>query len=216
MQSKRQQIIEILKERGSATVEELSQGLGITPVTVRHHLDVLRSEGLVNEPVVRHRATSGRPQHAYSLTPKAGELFPKNYNGLAAQLLEEVKARYDSREVNVIFDGMTSRLLADAPQLVPGEPVERRLDRAVQFLNQKGYVARWEQHHEGILVHTCNCPYEGLAGRHPELCNMDITLIASLTGFAPERVSHAACGDDSCSYLIRESTLASESLSSAA
>lgn len=208
MQSKRQQIIEILKERGSATVEDLSQELGITPVTVRHHLDVLRSEGLVNEPVVRHRATSGRPQHAYSLTTKAGELFPKNYNGLVAQLLDEVKARYDSREVNVLFDGMTSRLLADAPRLLPGEPLEQRLDRAVQFLNQKGYVARWERNLEGIMVYTCNCPYEGLAGRHPELCNMDINLIASLTGFASERVCHAACGDDSCSYLIPESALA--------
>jgi len=207
VQNKRQQIIEIMKERGSATVEELSKELGITTVTVRHHLDVLRAEGLVSEPVVRHRATSGRPQHAYGLTAKAGDLFPKNYNGLAAQILDEVKTRYDAREVNVIFEGVASRLLADAPRPVPGEPVNKKLDRIVEFLNQKGYVARWEHGDDGILLHTCNCPYEGLADSHPELCNMDMTLIAALTGLAPDRVSHIAQGERSCSYLIKKSDL---------
>ena len=203
MQSKRQQIVEILKERGSVTVEELSKELKLTSVTVRHHLDVLRTEGLVADPVVRHRPTSGRPQHAYTLTHKADELFPKNYNGLAAQLLAEVKARYDAREVNVIFEGLTTRLLAEAPGHIVGETIEKRLDRVIEFLNQKGYVARWERKPEGFLVHTCNCPYEGLAGNHPELCNMDMTLIGSLVGRIPERVCHISAGDESCSYLIR-------------
>jgi predicted ArsR family transcriptional regulator len=204
VQSKRQQIIEILKDRGNATVEELSQELNITSVTVRHHLDVLRSEGLVAEPTVRHRASSGRPQHIYALTPKADELFPKNYNGLAAQLLAEVKTRFDAREVNVIFEGLTGRLLAEASGPVDGETVEQRLDRVIEFLNQKGYVARWERKSEGFVVHTRNCPYEGLAGNHPELCKMDMTLIGSLVGRLPERVCHISAGDESCSYLIRD------------
>ena len=204
MQTQRQKIVEILKDRGSTTVEELSKELSITSVTVRHHLDVLRSEGLVADPIVRHRATSGRPQHAYALTHKADELFPKNYNGLAAQLLAEVKARYDAREINVIFEGLTSRLLAEAPQPVSNESMDQRLDRVIEFLNQKGYVARWERKPDGFLVHTRNCPYEGLAGNHPELCNMDMTLIGSLLGRIPERVCHISAGDESCSYLIRE------------
>ncbi len=207
MQSKRQQIIEILKVRGSATVEELSKELGITSVTVRHHIDVLRSDGLVSEPMVRHRSTSGRPLHTYSLTSRADDLFPKNYNSLVAQLLDEVKARFDAREVNVLFEGMTGRLLADAPQPVDGDTVAERFDRAIQFLNQRGYFARWERTPEGIVLHTCNCPYEGLAGKHPELCSMDINLIVGLTGFVPERVCHITEGGDSCSYLIREGAL---------
>lgn len=185
-------------------MEELSKELNITSVTVRHHLDVLRSEGLVADPIVRHRATSGRPQHAYTLTHKADELFPKNYSGLAAQLLAEVKARYDAREINVIFEGLTNRLLSEAPQPISGEPIEQRLDQVIEFLNQKGYVARWERQPDGFLVHTRNCPYEGLAGNHPELCNMDMTLIGSLMGRIPERVCHISAGDESCSYLIRE------------
>jgi len=188
-------------------VEELSNELGITTVTVRHHLDVLRAEGLVSEPVVRHRATSGRPQHAYGLTTKAGALFPKNFNGLAAQILDEVKSRFDIRAVNVIFEGVASRLLAEAPAAIPNESFEQKLDGIVGFLNQKGYVARWEHSADGILVHTCNCPYEGLADSHPELCSLDMTLIAALTGLIPDRVSHMAQGEQSCSYLIKKSDL---------
>lgn len=207
MQNKRQLIISILKERGSATVDELSKELGITSVTVRHHLDVLRSEGLVSEPVVRHRATSGRPQHAYALTLKANELFPKNYDGLAMQLLDEVKAHSDTRAVDVFFEGITRRLLAEAPRPAATEPMPRRLDHAVEFLNEKGYVARWENTDNGYVVHTCNCPYAGIADRHPELCAVDMNLIASLVGRIPERVCHLTEGGESCSYLIRPNAL---------
>lgn len=207
MQNKRQLIISILKERGSATVDELSKELGITSVTVRHHLDVLRSEGLVSEPVVRHRATSGRPQHAYTLTVKANELFPKNYDGLAMQLLDEVKAHSDMRAVNIFFEGVTRRLLIEAPRPAANEPMPRRLDHAVGFLNEKGYVARWENTDDGYVVHTCNCPYAGIADRHPELCAVDMNLIASLVGRIPERVCHLTEGGESCSYLIRPNAL---------
>ena len=51
MHSKRRQILDILKTRGSATVEELRQELGITSVTVRHHLVDMRAEELVGEPL---------------------------------------------------------------------------------------------------------------------------------------------------------------------
>ena len=61
MQATRQRILEILKERNTATVEELAYDLGLTPVTIRHHLDILRSEGLVQAPQVKRRDTPGRP-----------------------------------------------------------------------------------------------------------------------------------------------------------
>ncbi len=57
MQATRQRILEILKERHTATVEELAKELELTPVTIRHHLDILRSEGLVQAPQVKRRDT---------------------------------------------------------------------------------------------------------------------------------------------------------------
>jgi predicted ArsR family transcriptional regulator len=203
MQSSRRQIIDILKRSGSATVEELSKELNITSVTVRHHLDVLRSEGLVGEPVVRHRTTSGRPQHLYTLTAQADELFPRNYNGLAEVLISEMKARLDDRQINVIFEGAAARLIADAPHPIAGEPMAARVQRAVDFLNQKGYVADWERQATGVLISTRNCPFDGLADSNPELCSMDLALITSLMGVQIERVCHRTQGDSTCAYLCQ-------------
>lgn len=204
MQSTRQAILEHLKKHGQATVDELAGILGLTAVTVRHHLDILRSEALVAEPVVRHRTSRGRPQYAFTLTERASTHFPKNYDSLAAKVLDELKTRSDSQLVNVIFEGVAARLSAEAPAPAPGEPLTARLDRAVGFLNERGYVAHWEKSADGYLLHTYNCPYESLSDRHPELCQMDMVLVGNLLGVVPQRLGRLADGARSCAYLVRE------------
>ena len=78
MQDTRQKILDHLKTHGEATVEELREWLGgITAVTVRHHLDVLRRDGLVDAPTVERRDTPGRPRYVYTLTEKASRYFPR-------------------------------------------------------------------------------------------------------------------------------------------
>ncbi|MDW8327190.1 MAG: ArsR family transcriptional regulator [Anaerolineales bacterium] len=202
MQTTRKAILDYLKQNGQATVDELAEVLDLTAVTVRHHLDILRREALVAEPVVRHRNSRGRPQHVFTLTQRASEHFPKNYDQLAGAVLEEIKT-HNPQLVNVIFEGVAARLSGEAPRAAD-EPWPERLDRAVQFLNARGYVARWEQTDEGYLIHTSNCPYEALAGKHPELCQMDLVLIGNLLGAVPQRVSRLAEGATSCTYRVRE------------
>jgi predicted ArsR family transcriptional regulator len=200
MQQTRQAILEFLKENGAATVDELAGVVGLNSVTVRHHLDILRGDELIGDPVVRHRSKPGRPQFVYTLTEKASTHFPKNYCDLAAKLLEEVKATTPPDGVKVILEGVANRLSAAAPKLAGDEPTTERLDRAVIFLNDHGYVAGWEQSGEGYLLHTCNCPYEALAKQNPELCSMDLTLAGNLLGGTVERVSWVLDGASSCSY----------------
>lgn len=208
MQPTRNAILEYLKEHGAATVDELAGVLKLTPVTVRHHLDILRGDELVAEPEIRHRSTPGRPQYSYSLTAKASRHFPKNYCDLAGQLIAEVKAHAEPGLINVIFDGVAERLVAGAPPPRPGEPLEARLERAVEFLNARGYVARWEAAQDapeaGYWLHTCNCPYESLAGGNPELCAMDLSLMEKLLGAEPRCASRVAEGGASCAYWIAD------------
>src|SRR5262245_8823592 len=105
MQQTRQRILEILRDKGEATVQELVDDLkdriqhDITVVTIRHHLDVLRGEALVTPPTVRHRNGRGRPQYVYQLTEKAQSYFPSNYQKLAANLLLQIKATLPPREI---------------------------------------------------------------------------------------------------------------------
>jgi predicted ArsR family transcriptional regulator len=202
MQKTRRLILDYLKEHGQATVDELAEVLRLNSVTVRHHLDILRGTGLIGEPTIRHRSTPGRPQYCYALTEEASQQFPKNYCDLAGKLIEEVKASAPSNVIDLIFEGVAVRLAQAAPGLVPGEPMPERLDRAVDYLNSQGYVANWEQTEAGWLLQTCNCPYEALADRNPELCGMDLSLVTNLLGVAPERVSRVVEGAATCAYLF--------------
>lgn len=210
MQGTRQAILNILKENGQATVDQLSDYLNLTPVTIRHHLDILRSEGLVQAPKVKRRQTPGRPQHIYSLTEQASSFFPKNYVDFANLTLLELRDRVGAEEVDSIARGVARRMAADAPRPMVGEVFSERLRRVVEFLNKKGYVARWESNGQGYLVHMANCPYQGLTQHHAAPCIMDMALITELLGTEPERIAWASAGDDACAYMIHEPSRAGQ------
>jgi predicted ArsR family transcriptional regulator len=203
MQKTRQKILEYLRQHGEATVEDLSQALNdLTPVTVRHHLDVLRSQGMVGSPEIRHRTTPGRPRYVYTLTDKAQALFPNNINALTSHLLGEMLDTLEDRQINVIFDGIATRMASDLGPAPAGESFEARLERVVEHLTNHGYEARLEAHPQGFVLHTTNCPYMGLVDDHQELCGLDVRYISQLLGAVPRRIAHKMEGEDSCSYLV--------------
>lgn len=204
MQSRRQQILEILKDRGGCTVAELAAALDITSVTVRHHLDVLRTSGLVAEPEIRHRSSVGRPEYVFRLTDEAGSHFPKNYAGLAGDLLTTLKDRVPSSEFAALFAQLGERMASEAGEIDEAQALPRRLDRLVGYLDDKGYMARWEKSAQGYVVHTRNCPYEALAQSHDEVCVADRTMIATMLHLPVKQVCHLQSGDDTCSYLVGE------------
>ncbi len=206
MQQTRQYILEILRERGDATVDELVNALKdrihheITAVTIRHHLDILRSEELVTPPTVRRRSTPGRPQHVYALTEKALEFFPNNYQNLVEALLDQVKATLPPPQVNVIMENIADKMVTDAGLLAV--PMEARLDQITVYLNQQGYDSHWEPSPEGYILYTRNCPYRQIAGDHNELCGLDFRVVSGLLGVVPRRVSRLVEHDDRCTFLI--------------
>lgn len=213
MQSTRRHILEILKEKGQATVEEIVASLSarighITAVTIRHHLEVLRGEGLVAAPAVRRRTTPGRPQHVYALTDQALDLFPNNYRNLAAELLKQIKTQFPHREANVILEGVADQLAAG---LNLGDvPMPARLDTVVHYLTEQGYHAYWETSTQGFVLHTGNCPYHHLTADNEELCAMDLRLVSRLLGVVPRRIGRLVEGGESCAYLIPNKSIVTE------
>lgn len=203
MQKTRQKIIEYLREHDEATVDELSEALdSLTAVTVRHHLDILRGEGLIAAPEVRHRTSPGRPKYVYRLTPKAESLFPDNLRVLTDTILSELQSTLNPQQINVFFDGVADRM---AQAVQPGdqhETFEQRLDRVVEHLTGHGYEANWERTQRGYLLHTSNCPYSSVVERHDHLCHLDARYIGRLLGTVPQRVSHLQQNGDTCSYLV--------------
>jgi predicted ArsR family transcriptional regulator len=176
----RHRIIEILKENGTATVAELAIELGMAQVSVRHHLDILIGEDLVTASGVRRRNGAGRPSQIYALAPGASKLFPQAHEALAGEMLREIKIMLPPDEVKSMFRRLAERAARDAPPVHPGQSLEDRLDQVADFLSEKGYTARWEARDGRYELYTCNCPYAGVADRHPEVCEMDHALVQSL------------------------------------
>jgi predicted ArsR family transcriptional regulator len=201
VQATRERILNILKERGQATVDDLSQELGLTAVTVRHHLDILRGEGLIAAPLIRRRKTPGRPQYIYTLADKADSFFPKRYRHLSNLILDEIRAYLAPAEVEQIMQDIGKRIANQAN--VPQNGLEIRLPAATKFLNELGYMARWEQNDNGdYLLHVANCPYEEVSQQDQQVCSIDMTLLTQLLGVSPERISWSAQGDQDCTYLF--------------
>ena len=206
MQVTRERILNIVKERGQVTVDELSQELGLTAVTVRHHLDILRGEGLVSTPLSRRRKAPGRPKHVYTLTEKASGLFPKRYDRLTAQILDEVRLHFSPDEVGQMMKRIGERIASRAA-LPSGDDFEIRLVAAIEYLQELGYMPSWKRDGDGgYILHIANCPYERVALQDREVCAIDLALLTRLLGTTPQRIASAAQGDHQCVYAVRPPT----------
>jgi predicted ArsR family transcriptional regulator len=202
MQSTRQEILEILKEEQQATVEDLADRLELTPMTIRHHLNVLQAQNLVVASKVRRSQRVGRPRLVYTLTDSADDLFPQSYGELARHLVSEVKETVGEEETRAIFRRIADRIVNEAPAPVGGQSFEERMEQVTGFLESLGFILRWEKTDEGYIFMNINCPYRRVASVHGELCAMDTMLLTGLLGVEPKRLGSLREGDTACSALI--------------
>jgi DeoR family suf operon transcriptional repressor len=203
MQSTRQEILSILREERQATVEDLAESLELTPMTIRHHLNVLQAQNLVVASKVRRSKRVGRPRLVYTLTDAADELFPHGYGDLARRLVSEVKETMGEEEVQAIFRRIAIDLADEAPPAEKGQSFEDRLDQISEFLEERGFLSRWEKTDEGYVLTNVNCPYRQVSREHGEVCIMDLELLERVLGVKPHRVESMRSGGAACSFLLQ-------------
>lgn len=204
MQTTRQIIIELLKERGQATVEELAEGVGLTQMAVRHHLNVLYGENLVVTSSVRRKKQPGRPQQLYSLTETASKLFPEDYYHLAGYLLDEVKNTLGTDGLEKVLSRIADKMAAESPLLHAGQSSEERLDQLVQFLRDKSFAARWVKEGDDYVIRVLTCPYRQVARNHNQVCRLDMQIIKEMLNADPVLSSCIANGDEYCTYRVAQ------------
>ena len=202
MQSTRQEILEILKEERQATVEDLAQRLELTPMTIRHHLNVLQAQNLVVASKVHRSKRVGRPRLVYTLTEAADDLFPQSYGQLARHLVSEVKETMGEDEAEAILRRVADRVAREAPPWVEGEKFEQRLDVVVDFMHEQGFISRWEKADDGYVLTNINCPYRHVSQEHDQVCIMDTEILNKLLGVEPQRLSSMRTGDAACAFLL--------------
>jgi predicted ArsR family transcriptional regulator len=168
MTTARQKVLNYLAKNRTASAREIARSLKMSAAAVRHHLRVLVSDGRLEVESVRSRAVKGRPENVYSL-PRAA--LGDNLSALSEALLAEAGS-------SVGADALAKRLAGEAN--FGSQPVAKRLNLAVEKLDQMNYHARWEAGAEGPRVHFGHCPYAAIIAGHPELCEMDTKLVSLL------------------------------------
>lgn len=171
----RQRILRHLKRVGEASVADLSGGLGLTPVTIRHHLEALQGDGLVERPTARRKAGPGRPELIYQATPAADRLMPRNYGELCSCLLSASTSARSGEELEHVLERLGDKLGTD-------ERPAGGLGGVRRALEQRGYFPTVRRTDGGITVRLANCPYLEVAELTPALCHFDRALIEGLLG----------------------------------
>ena len=152
------------------------------------------------------------------LTPSSPTILPHSLTGL----LKQLRNALPPTQFDEALDALAHEFGAQFPREKLGDEVSKeRMDRIVAFLNERGYLARWEEeeisdeclrsesnageeesNQVSYLLHKCNCPYSGITAEHNELCIMDLALVEYLLGQECERIHSLAHDAPCCTYRI--------------
>ena len=204
--SLRHAILVRLRREGPSAPEQLATALGASRTGVLQQLRALEAAGLVARQTVRHGV--GRPRHIYDVTPDAQDLFPSNYEGLAASLLVAIGAVGGDGLLEEVFTARRRQL---------GKRIRKELDERVGrnaslaervrglavIQDEQGYMCEATQGPDGSLeLRECNCAIYDVAQKTDLACQAELDLFRQVLGANVVRRSHIASGDRCCSYVI--------------
>ncbi len=191
----RQKVLNQLTKLGPASPRDLARALRMSDATVRHHLRVLASDGRVTplpspqQGGPRGVGERGRPVKIYALSPAlAGDNLPALTSALLA-------------ESTVPMETLAKHIL-DA-SAIGNQPLTRRLTLLVEKLNAKHYQARWEAGADGPRVIFGRCPYAAVIEGHPELCQMDASLLSNSLRMDARQSAKIEKGRGMCVFGVR-------------
>jgi predicted ArsR family transcriptional regulator len=189
----------------------------MTEANARHHLSILREQGLIKEIGLRPRSGRGRPAKVFGL---ANHLIGDNLTILASVLLdlaestpqlslEAVSHRmadkiHEIAEIEADPAAKPDAGFITIPDVHP-KNLTQSLNRLTQILNLQHYHSRWEAHIEAPILIFGNCPYSAIIEDHPELCQMDSGIIQQLLGVSNQqtaKMTKDASGLTQCVFRI--------------
>jgi predicted ArsR family transcriptional regulator len=194
----RGRLVTILR-RAAGTVEELARALNLTDNAVRAHLTTLERDGLVQQGGVRRGPGSGKPAHAYELTPEAEALFPKAYGELLRQLVHLLGERLAPAALDDLLRELACRLAEGHRQ--SGGSVGDHVAGAVTFLNSLGGLAEQQPTESGYRITGCSCPLAAVLPGNPQACHLAELLLSEVIG-TPVHEQCQRDGNPRCDFEI--------------
>lgn len=203
VQKTRRQILDILKQRGSATLEELARKIGLSPVTIRAHLSVLERDGLIASDEVRGKV--GRPHFVYTLSDKAQQHFPATYHMAAHRFLQGFKEVASPEQMALLVERVAERWAAEKEGRLAGKRLEERVAEVARIRTEEGAMTEWERFNGGYIIRQHHCTLSQIAQLHPEVCETELEYIRRLLGpgVSVEYETSISGGAQKCVYRIR-------------
>jgi len=200
----RNRVLRSLLLNQKRTVNELAESVDINPISVRHHVNKLEAEGLIQSEEERHGV--GRPRLVFSLTPKGMEQFPQRYLQLTLRLLEQLKSSLPDKVLGNIFKEVAEGIANDLTHDINLEDLDlrERLELLQEVLTSEGFMVNLQEEEGNLYIVEASCPYHHVGEDFPEICVVDQELIAHFASTTPKRVECILDGDKQCKYLIVE------------
>jgi predicted ArsR family transcriptional regulator len=204
--SLRRDLLLRLRLDGSSSPDQLAERVGASRTGVLQQLRALEAANLVSRQTVRHGV--GRPRHLYDVAADAQDLFPSNYDALAAGLLAAIESVGGDDLLEQVFtarrrqlgarvrDQMSERVALDAP-------LADRVRELAVIQADNGYLADTTIDASGtIRLREHNCAIYHIAKGSPAACRAELELFREVLGAEVVRDEHIASGDRCCSYRI--------------
>jgi predicted ArsR family transcriptional regulator len=201
----RRKLLELIKSGGPQTATELAEGLGVTPVAVRQHLQALRRDGLLV--YVEERRPVGRPARRWSLSEAALPFFPDSHREFAVGLIEAIDDAFGGEGLQRLIEERIRQQIRRYRRRMPdGEaPMEERVAALASLRNEEGYMVEWSADgpNSWVLVEN-HCPICDAAKVCGKLCAGEPALFQSLLGpdVEVERTEHLLEDSYRCVYRI--------------
>ena len=201
-ESTRQRLLRILKDcGGDAAIKELCVDLGLSPMAVHRHLDLLEKEGLVFSQA--RKLGKGRPPKRFFLTQQGHEGFERSYDVLADDVLVALRLLDGKEKIKEVFDLRKDQHLEEARRRILGTTLEARIHSLTAMLSEDGYRADWRKLGSNRYeIRLMNCAIDRVARRFPQLCLCEEEFLSEVLKTEVRRERHILQKDQFCSYLV--------------
>lgn len=196
-------ILDLLKRQGSVTVNELTDHLSISHMAVRKHLDSLQKDNIISSKEIKQPI--GRPLQMYLLTETGDNLFPKNYEGLTLEFLDDMKELYGEDSIQKLFQKREERLTSEYKKRLAQKTNKEKIQEIANIQNEKGYMADVTEINPNTFeLIEYNCPIMAVANEFKTACQCETNLFKNILETKDvRRVSCKTDGNDHCKFLIQ-------------
>jgi DeoR family transcriptional regulator, suf operon transcriptional repressor len=217
MERTRDEVLQLLQARGECSVADLAEVIGVSPGSIRRHMDLMEAEGLVSSRLVRQ--PRGRPVTRYTLSEDGEErsssahyarLLDRLFPALASLSEEEVNGADGRDLLRHVFDRLASVRAEEHARVVDAERLEDRVAQVTEALRNEGILSESEDEGEVFRLRNVGCPYRTCAEENHAACDADRRTIELLLGMPVVQLSTMARGADCCEYLVAKEQVATE------